>query len=160
MPAVGLGKVFMSQDTTCRGRLRQVDSPLLEFRPWSDMADVPVAEIAPTRLVGEQAFEVCYEIVDGIADQRLPYRVLREGVSSPPALRQLDVYQHLPTRSPRNRLLRLGLLLQCRQGVKGACLQIEPSSCGFPTVHARGCHAERFSELRYRQSELSTQPGH
>ena len=31
MPATGVGEVSMPQDTTCRGHLRQVDSPLLEF---------------------------------------------------------------------------------------------------------------------------------
>ena len=33
MPATGLGKVSMPQDTICRGRLRQVDTPLLRNLP-------------------------------------------------------------------------------------------------------------------------------
>ena len=37
MPATGAGEVFMPQDTTCRGRLRQMDTPLLRYyTPGSD----------------------------------------------------------------------------------------------------------------------------
>jgi len=42
MPAVGLGKVSMPQDTICRGRLRQVDTPLFGNSPDSKRMDSPM----------------------------------------------------------------------------------------------------------------------
>ena len=61
MPATGLGKVSMAQDTICRNRLRQVDSPLKEFEPLAvdkAAADMVIDKLPASYLREDQALAV------------------------------------------------------------------------------------------------------